>query len=350
MDRAARARRKLVDDVTRAVSSADGSPQALYASLCLAVEQSIDVQGLCWHVTDPVSGVPVLSGGVGHPPGDFERSLEFEFRRSDVLRFSDLTQRRQPIGALSLETESDPARSPRYREMIQPEGGVDELRASFRDVFGVWGSLSLFAARRFTPEDVQMVGDLAPAFTQGLRVAHARTPTADAPMHVAPAVVVLDGRDRVIAADARARDLMTALSQDMHGDVPGSFFVLAAQARKRDSLRPATARARHRDGGWMSIDASPVDDDPRGSVALILQPASLASSLDGQLRAFGLSQRERQVAQLAVLGRSTKAIAGDLFLSPWTVQDHLKRIFAKTSVSTRGDLAVLATRHASGHG
>ena len=31
--------------------------------------------------------------------------------------------------------------------MIEPEGGADEIRVSFSDAFGVWGSLSLCGQR-----------------------------------------------------------------------------------------------------------------------------------------------------------------------------------------------------------
>jgi DNA-binding CsgD family transcriptional regulator len=240
-----------------------------------------------------------------------------------------------------------PDDSPRWREMIEPEGAADEMRASFSDAFGVWGSLSLFADRRFASDEAELLAELAPVFTQGLRVAIARMPVAATEPDTQPTVVVLDSHDRLVAADLRARSLIAGIAGDVPGEIPGSFFVLAAQARQRDPMRPASARARHRDGNWVSIDASPLDDEPHGSVALILQPASLQSRLEWLLRALGLSEREREVAQLAVLGRSTKAMAAELFLSPWTVQDHLKSIFEKASVPNRGALAALVTTHAS---
>jgi DNA-binding CsgD family transcriptional regulator len=44
------------------------------------------------------------------------------------------------------------------------------------------------------------------------------------------------------------------------------------------------------------------------------------------------------VTRLVARGLSTEAIAARLYLSSWTVQDHLKAIFEKVGVATRGEL------------
>jgi DNA-binding CsgD family transcriptional regulator len=50
------------------------------------------------------------------------------------------------------------------------------------------------------------------------------------------------------------------------------------------------------------------------------------------VRAYGLSDRERDVMQRVVQGLSTKEIAAAIELSVYTVADHLKRIFEKVGV------------------
>jgi len=58
-----------------------------------------------------------------------------------------------------------------------------------------------------------------------------------------------------------------------------------------------------------------------------------------------LSDRERQVLQLAAGGAANKTIAKELSMSTRTVEAHMRNIFEKLGVSSRTEAVTLAVRH-----
>ena len=57
--------------------------------------------------------------------------------------------------------------------------------------------------------------------------------------------------------------------------------------------------------------------------------------------AADLTPQELQVARFVSHGLSNRDVAAQLFLSPRTIDFHLRNVFAKTGVSSRGELARL---------
>jgi DNA-binding NarL/FixJ family response regulator len=77
-------------------------------------------------------------------------------------------------------------------------------------------------------------------------------------------------------------------------------------------------------------------------------PSSSSTRTSHFDRAFELSPREREVLALVAEGRSNKAIADELFVSPNTVKTHVASLLHKLHADTRVQLATLAAREGLG--
>lgn len=306
-------------------------PDAFYGELvALLARGGLAFEGACWHLTDPLTGLFTWTGHSGALPGDFQRALENELGERDVAKYAELAGRRTPVARLVAETDGEPRRSARFRRMLAPEGFGDELRLAFVDPFGRWGSLGLFAEREFDADDAALAAALVAPVARVLRTAAAQTSPASAADEEPPGVLLLDGGDRVRARDAVADRLLDGCART--GELPGVVHVLAARARL--AATAVSGRTLSADGSWLALDATPLLDDP-GAVAIVLRAAPAPSLLPLRLRAAGLTAREREIALALLRGDDTGTIATALQLSPWTVQDHLKAIFAKTGVRSR---------------
>jgi DNA-binding CsgD family transcriptional regulator len=55
-------------------------------------------------------------------------------------------------------------------------------------------------------------------------------------------------------------------------------------------------------------------------------------------RVYGLSARERELVRLLLTGLDTRELATRMFISRYTVNDHLKSVFAKLGIHSRREL------------
>ena len=83
--------------------------------------------------------------------------------------------------------------------------------------------------------------------------------------------------------------------------------------------------------------------EPAHGIVVTIEQATMEERLDLFARAYALSARERDVVLELSRGAATAEIASRLFVSPYTVQDHLKSVFEKTGVRSRRSLLAHAT-------
>ena len=78
-------------------------------------------------------------------------------------------------------------------------------------------------------------------------------------------------------------------------------------------------------------------------------PPGVLSRLQERSRRRELTEREVEILQLIIKGRSNKEISNALFISEDTVKYHLKALFAKLGVQDRTEAAISALRHGIVH-
>jgi DNA-binding CsgD family transcriptional regulator len=92
-------------------------------------------------------------------------------------------------------------------------------------------------------------------------------------------------------------------------------------------------------GNWVVLQASRLitGDDPEQMVVTV-EPATSHDVVSLLIAAYGVSARERDVCLEVQSGNPTADIARNLFISPHTVHDHLKALYGKVGVGSRGEL------------
>lgn len=303
-----------------------------------------------WSTTDPATLLftsCVLSGR--DEDHDAEAALfESEFRVPDVNTFVSLATASTPVAGLHAATGGDLQRSARWRTVLQSVGVTDEIRAVFVDGGSCWGTLVGYrtGGDPFDAADVRVLAQIAPLVGNGLRRAMLHTAAERAVEAVAtPGIAIVDSDGTLGDVTPQAEHWLAQIADP--GTVPSVFRSIAAAARSaaagaRD--RPAHARLPRRGGGWILVHGSVLAGS--GQIAVILEAATENHLSDVLVRAYGLTPREREITELVLRGASTEAIARHLFISAYTVQDHVKSILAKSNIRSRRDLvATFYGRH-----
>jgi len=268
-----------------------------------------------------------------------------EYFETDFNQFTTLARQAVPVGILDEVTDHNKNASVRHRELTRGQLGMDhEMRGVFRMGRKVSGVVSLLRPGQ-RPEYVAGEARFLASFAAGLEPALQRAwlkslAGTDAPASVGQ--ILLDRSLGLEAANPAGERWRAELGADWEPLVQS----LAALVRMRGSdpegpLGPYSPRVRMttRQGRWVTVHASLLTG-PGGEerLSLIIEGAG-AHQLQGLWwEAYGLTDREQDVFRCVLRGDDTRDIAAELGISPYTVQDFLKSIFAKTGVRSRRDL------------
>jgi DNA-binding CsgD family transcriptional regulator len=276
------------------------------------------------------------------------RFLANEFLEEDVNKFRSLAGARSPVDWLDRATQQRRANSARYREIMAPLGLGDELRAAFRAGGACWGFLCVHredGPHGFTPQEAQLIAHLSTHVGEGLRRSLLATAATTGLDPDGPGVLVVGEDGSLLAMTAAGERWLWELDE---GELNGAHLAVAVQAvlarlvsNWTDNLPvdQPSVRLRTRSGRWVVVHASKMAGlGGRQHVAVVIEPAKPAELAPIILLAHGLTRREGEVAQLALQGKTNKRVARDLHISEHTVEDHLKAIFTKVGVSSRGEL------------
>ena len=328
------------------------SAQALIEGVADELYASMPVEALVMTATDPDTLLGLGAGVVhGMPHSVCAPFWEYEFEVPDFNKFSDLARAPRQVADLHAATGGRPERSARWRELRTLMDADAELRATFNAGGRSWGLLHLNragTAHGFSDEEVAFVETIAPVVGRALRLSLISHPAG--PAERGPGMAVVDADNNLVSVTAEALAWFDELESSyrlpdatLGRDVPNEIIVAAQEARARAAAGAAAAatrtRARTHSGVWLLIHASCLHDAHGAThAAVVIEPAKASEVAPLIVDAYELTPREVDVTRALARGLTTNEIAGELHLSRYTVQDHLKAVYEKAGVSSRGEL------------
>jgi DNA-binding CsgD family transcriptional regulator len=305
----------------------------------------------CFGVVDPVTLLITDHVSEGIPPHMYALATSNEYLVPDRNKFVTLARSGIGVGILGRLPEEQRRASPRLRTILPLLDARYEVRAACVVDGQCWGGIALYRTGDhpdFSLAEAALLQAVSPLLAAGLRrTAYGPRAVAGDLADVGPGVLVLNEDNETRLANDAARQYLDELApaSPRRGSLPYAVHEVAARARVIPPGQPgrllgAYARVQARSGRWLTLHGSPVADDQdrdRG-IAVVVKPAPSSDIAELLMLVHGLTDREREVLQTVIAGGSSSAISARLHISVHTVQDHLKSIFAKVGVRTRGQL------------
>jgi DNA-binding NarL/FixJ family response regulator len=127
-------------------------------------------------------------------------------------------------------------------------------------------------------------------------------------------------------------------------ELPTVIYEVAHRARlladTNQPAPPARARLRLPSEQWLVVHGARLRSPSQGhaSTAIMLEPARHTDMAPLILQACELTPRERQIVEMLLRGVPIPEMATTLWLSPYTVRDHIKAIYGKLGVRSRPEM------------
>lgn len=307
---------------------------ALRGRIAAAVRRVIGFDVACTATVDPVTAMwtHCALDGMARDHAFEAQIFDAEYRQDDVGKLCEVARRPRPVSLLVDDAGDDPARSFRYRELYRPNGFTDELRLLLVEGATPWGSLHLLrtGGHRFSGDEAEALVQVGPAYARALRHAVLRAAAVgEGSIEREPPGLVLIGEGGRL--EEASPEAVALIGTPVPERLPAAVHGVVASVRRG---LPAQTSAPDARGGFLSFHGTKLG----AKIAIIVERTRPPELADVVVRALGLTRREREVLEQVVRGLSTKEVATALGIKEWTVQDHLKSIFAKTGTTTRQEL------------
>ncbi len=240
-------------------------------------------------------------------------------------------------------------------KILLDNGFGSELRLLLRGSHGSWGTLVLFreqGGRPFEQSDVDRVAELVKPLVAASRGYIRATPLRPADQDLPPGVIVVgaDHAVRGITPEGHAwlREIRLPgplAKPEWAATALSSEVAMASRRFVRDptTSRPVACLPSAYAGRWVSVQGQPLNADGTGDVAVIIQAAGV-ELLPALSAWYDITARERTIIDQLREGIPAKQIARRLDLSVHTVNDHLKSIYRKISITSREEIMAVLTR------
>ena len=231
------------------------------------------------------------------------------------------------------------------------------MSAVFTAGGSLWGSADLSRGRGgtdFEPREISLLKRLAPHLGAGLKTAtlRARASFTERFGVDTPGVLTLNLGGRAVQHTAAAARWLRELADLEPGwperaELPAPVWMVSGALRRalnpssdRDLAAVPRLQVRARSGRWLALYASLTEPTPTrpSETLIVIDPAKPGDVALLNMAAYGLSPREEEVVTLVARGSSTRQISATLYISEYTVQNHLRNAFEKVGAGSRGEL------------